>query len=387
MLYINGNLISTSNRLATYEYSAIVEDYHKTIKEKLDYYGEYIVIETKVRPRTDDKTGYMRFPGSRGLLLVSNVNMPNGDGTYSTTELRYSPTILQLDDKGNLKHEDPNKVILRGSLSIDIKRNPDLVYYAMKSGYVGLTPAEGKKFHVYDIKVTDDNNARKRRAEGRVISIIYDVLSEDNLRIMAKSWGISGVDTMNTESVREALYDKVQAGETQKKRSPGSGARGLAEFAASSEVKEVDKLTALCKDAEDTGKMSYNIEDRRWIIDYKDGGQPYILKELSGNEFGNPLASLVNYLSIDANALRKVKNVMGAPVITPEVDEPVVVPRMDAPLYTVEQVMAVGNVPRLKKMLKEVAPDIALKPTARGDEVRQLLLQRLGAASLQETQE
>jgi hypothetical protein len=396
MLYVNQKLISTSNVNPDYEFAHIVKDYHKSIKEIKDYYGDFIVLETKIRPRSDTKTGLPRFPGARGLLLISNVNMTNSEGDSSTLELRYSPVILKVEE-GNLVHENPNLLIHKGSYSIDIKRFPDLAYYIWRCGKVGHTPAEGKKFHLYDIKATNQQTASKRRAEGAVLNLIYSSLPEGDLRILAKSWGVDGVDGMDSESVREMLFQKLQDGEDNKRTNPKS--RGFKEFISSSQVKEIDKLTAMCKDAETSGKLKYRTEDRTWVIDYKDGGNPYTLKELAGEEFGDPLGSLVSYLATNAEALRKVRNVMGlsvpprqeAPVVEkappPKEESEPVIPRMDAPLYTVEQVLQESNTPRLKKMLKEVDPDIGVLPrTLKGEDVKKMLLQRLGQASLQETQ-
>lgn len=386
MLYVNGELISTGNTSDTYAHKEVVKDYHEAIKEIEDYFGNYLTVETKIRPRTD-KSGSLRNPGAKGLLLIANVNRTNSDGTVSPEELRYSPSVLQKNEAGNLVHESPNLLIHRGSFSIDVNRNRDLAYYIWRSGKVGRTPAEGKKFHLYDIKVTNKAAASTRRAEGAAINMIYSAIPEDDLRVLAKGWGIDGVDNMDIESVREAFFERVQSGESEKKRNPK--ARGFAEFAASSEVKSVDKLTALCKDAEAAGKLKYNKEDRIWVIDYKDGGRPYTLKELSGDEFGDPLGALVSYLSSNPGALKKVHNVIGK---VPKLEAPVAkeerfVPRMDAPLYTIEQVEQEGSIMKLKKMLKEVDPDIGVLPrTLKSVEVKRMLMERLARNLIQEPQ-
>lgn len=385
MLYVNGKLISTGNVNPEYEFAEQVKDYHKSLKEIKDYHGDVLIVETKVRPRID-KSGALRNPGARGLLLISNINRTNSDNSVSSEELRYSPVVLK-EDNGNLIHESPNLLIQRASYTIDVKRLPDLAYYVWRSGKVGRTPAEGKKFHLYDIKATNKQTASKRRAEGAVLNLIYSSLPEDKLRILAKSWGIDGVDGTDIETVRELLFDKVQIGEGQKKRNPK--ARGFKEFAASSEVKAVDKLTAMCKDAETAGKLKYSTEDRIWTIDYKDGGQPYTLKELAGDEFGDPLGALVNFLSINEGALRKVHNVMGLTSV-PKIDSPkgkeeVVIPRMDAPLYTPEQILQEGSIMKLKKMLREVDPDCGPLPrTMTSEEARRKLLEKV--TNLQETE-
>jgi len=391
MLYVNQKLISTGNRNPEYEFAEQVKDYHESLKEIKDYYGDLLVVETKVRPRTD-KSGSYRTPGARGLLLISHINRTNSDNSISAEELRYSPVVLK-EDNGNLIHESPNLLIQKGSYTIDVKRLPDLAYYIWRSGKVGRTPAEGKKFYIYDIKATNKQTASKRRAEGAVLNLIYSSLPEDKLRILAKSWGIDNVDATDSESVREMLFEKIQEGENQKTRN--HKARGFKEFVASSEVKAIDKLSAMCKDAENAGKLKYINDERLWSIDYKDGGKPYTLKELSGDEFGDPLGALVNYLSVNKDALRKVENVMGIKNIPriediPPKGKPVgkdpIVPRMDAPMYTPEQILQEGGIMKLKKMLREVEPGIKLPRDIKSEAVRRLLLEKTTQNTLQETQ-
>ena len=387
MLYVNGELVNTGDLSDTNKHKDIVADYHKVIKDTRDYYGDNILVQTKIRPRSDAKTGAARFPGPRGLLLVSNMKRDIGGGNISQEELRYSPVILSKDDKGNLKHEDPNMLIHKGEKSISVKREPDLVYYVRRCGKVGTTPAEGRKFSIYDAKAINKDGAAKRRAEGRVIHLIYDAIPEQEVRILAKSWGISGVDSMGIETVRETLFNKVEEGEMTKKRQPGSKARGFIEFAESSTVKEVDRLTALCKDAEEKKSLVFNSDDRTWVIDYKDKGKPYILKELSGGEFGDPLGALVGHLMSDAAALNKVENVTGTKLTPPAPAREVEIPRMDAPRYTPQQIFEEKRVPTLKKMLREIKPDVVLPTTLKGDDVRAMLLQAIGVEGIQETQE
>ena len=74
MLYVNSVQVNTRDLNDDF-----VKDYHKTIKDITEYYGDYLVVETKRRPRTDKNTGQPRFPGARGLLLVSTVNRKLGD--------------------------------------------------------------------------------------------------------------------------------------------------------------------------------------------------------------------------------------------------------------------------------------------------------------------
>lgn len=385
MLYINGTQLSVRNSNKDYEFAEVVKDYQKTIRDITDHYGDFLVVETKIRPRTDKNTHVPRFPGPRGLLLISNVNRRLEDGTTVTEELRYSPVLLQKDEHGNLKHESPNMLIHRGSLTVSIKNNPDLAYYVMKCGKVGYTPAEGKKFHLYDVAEINKGNAQRRKLEGAVLNLIYSSLPENRLRILAKSFGVSDVNLKDPDSIREDLFQKLESAEDQKKRNPEANVRGFNEFIASSEVKEHDKIAALCEDAINEGKLIYDENDRRWVIDYKDGGNPYVVKEMAGVEIGDPRGTLVSFLLTDANALRKIHNVMGIEdKATSSPKRPKAPPKEEVPMFTAEMVMTTHNVPKLKSMLKKLDPDVKLPMKASMQEVKEMLLRKIGEESVQE---
>ena len=374
MLYVNEELVNTRNR--TGQHASLVEDYHKTIQELKDTFGDYLVVETKIQPRRDKNTGVLRLPGPRGLLLKSNVNRKDKDGYSYTEELMYSPRILKKDkETGTLILDSPNILVQRAMLTIDLNHNPDLAYYIMKCGYVGRTPAEGKKFHVYDPAFAHKQNASRRRLEGQVLNLIYSSIPEEKLRTIAKSFGIPEVSIKDLETVREELYEKLQANEDAKKTKPGSSFRGFQEFIESAEVKYQDQITALCVDAIDKGNLVYEDNERRWVIDYKDKATPYVLKELGGEEVGDPLGSVVSYLISEPNKLRKVENVMGIG----RSDEPV-------PEITLEDVMKEHKVPVLKSWIKKLDPTLEVKPTLKGQEAKEILLGLIGQKSLQETQ-
>ena len=376
MIYVNEELVNTRNRTKeTNPHYDLVEDYHDSIKKIREYHGDYLVVETKRRPYRDKKTGQHRVPAGRGLLLTSTVNRTLEDGSIITEELRYSPHILKKDEHGTLIHESPNMIIQRGSLTIDIKRNPDLAYYVWRCGKVGRTPAEGKKFHLYDITEINKESAKRRRLEGSVLHLIYSSLPEAKLRTLAKSFAVPEVSIKDLEAVRIDLFDKIQANEKRKQANPDSTFRGFADFIESAEVKYHDQIAALCSDAIEAEKVVYQEDERRWVIDYKDSGTPYLLKELSGDEFGDPLGTLVSYLTSEQNMLRKVEQVMG-------IGEKV----KDVPVVTEEMILKESNVPKLKKLLKQLNPDVVLKQTMKGEEIKMMLLDFVKQESVQETQ-
>jgi len=373
MLYINDELISTRNKKETYAFADIVDDYHKTIKEAVEYYGDFLNVETNVRPRKDSKTRALRYPGPRGLLLTSTVNRDLEDGSTVTEQIRYSPVMMRKDDSGNLIHENPNLLIHKGVFSFKITDNPDLAYFVLKCGKVGRSPAEGKKFHLFDSKKINTENAQRRRLEGQVLNLIYSSLPEGKLRTLAKSFGLAEVNLKDIETVREELYGKLTNAEASLKRNPNSEARGFKAFIESSEVKLHDQIAALCADAKEAESLVFNQEERRWEINYKDGGVPYILKELSGNEYGDPMGSLVNYLLTDNNKLRKVEAVMG---LAQDDDAPKKKGEIDFELTAV-MVLKENKVPVLKKWLRTLDPSADIKQNSKAQPLKEALLARI----------
>jgi hypothetical protein len=369
MFYINGELVELTNDKADYKFADVVRDYKETIADALDKYGSHLVINTRIEPYPDKKTGHPRFPGTRGILLKTNLRRNN-----SVEEWAYSRTLLKkIDDV--LQLETPNLLVQKGIHSINIKENPDLVYYLLNCGYVGRTRDEGRKFHIFDLTYTNKKQASQRRQEGEVVHLIYTAIPEDRLLVLAKSFGVSNTGIKDIETVREELYQLVLQGE--KAKSSGlSGHRGFDEFKESSEVKFYDQVAALCKDAEDSQRLVYETGERRWVLDYKDGGSPYVLKQLSGDEYGDIIGSLVNFLLTAPDHLKKVEAIMG---VNPTKGRPIN-EKAEVNL-TIDDIQNMKSVQTLKKWIKERFPEIKTPNTMTGAEAREVLLTRLFASA------
>lgn len=371
MLYINGKRFNTKSTDSNYEHQALVDEYKKVIREAKDYYGQYLVIETKLRPHPDEKTGYPVYPGTKGLLLRTTII--NDD---NVEEWIYSENTLgKKEGSDELDVKVPNLLIEKGQFNIDITRNPDLVFYVLKCGKVGRTEAEGKKFHFRDEAAKSQSNAETRRIQHKVGYMIYTAISEPNLKTLAKSWGIRDVDLKHIDTVREELYQKVEQQE-KAKQTGGVVQRGYKEFLESADVKANDKVAALCVDAEEKGFLHYDAEERSWMIDYKDGRSLYRIKELSGGEFGDPLGALVDFLLASPDSLHKVEMVLNKPHLHARPPIP------EGTDITMEMVQKETNVPKLKKMIKMIDPDIDTPRDMNGDDAKEVLFRLLAASAV-----
>jgi len=390
MLYLNGDLVNTRTKAdgtpADPKFDKQVREYHKTIKEIHDYYGDTLIVETRHRPAQDKITGWMVFPGTRGILLQTTVISDDGN----VEEWLYSTNILRKEND-RLLMETPNLLVHKGTFPVDVRRNPDLVYYLVKSNKVGKTIYDNKKFHFKDTKAVNQHNAEKNRLEAKVMNMIYNSIPEPNLRTLAKSWGLDGVSLKDIEEVREELYKRLKEGETGKKRVPGSG-RGYKEFIESSEVRFYDQAAALCKDAEERNKLVFDMEARAWLLDYADGSSPSILKTLSGDEFGRPMDALVDFLVSDREQLRKVERIMGSEVIRPDIKDaaPPVIndppsPPKEPSILTIELIEN-AKWGELKKLIKEHCPEHKGSSKDTAEIIRTELIRKVAQTSLvQET--
>jgi hypothetical protein len=239
MLYLNGQRFNTKSNDPNYEHAGLVKEYREILADATERYGKYMVVETRQRPYVDKNTNYMVYPGTRGLLL--RTTRVDDDG--NTEEWIYSESSLgKKDGSDELDITMPNLLIEKAQYPIEIKRNPDLVFYCIKSGKVGRTEAEGKKFHIKDDVAKSHANVAQRRIESKVSYMIYTALEEKNLLILAKSWGIAGVGTKHPDEVRELLHMKVESGEKAKKNG-AAGHRGYQEFLESADVKANDRVS------------------------------------------------------------------------------------------------------------------------------------------------
>jgi hypothetical protein len=140
-------------------------------------------------------------------------------------------------------------------------------------------------------------------------------------------------------------------------------------------VKANDRVAALCVDAEDKGYLVYDVEQRSWYLNYKDGAMPFRIKELGSGEFTDPLGSLVQYLIFAPESLHKIENLMNRGPI-----EMKPVPAASDAI-TMEMVQAETNVPRLKKMIKTIDANEEVPKTLTKDQAKEVLFRLLAATA------
>jgi hypothetical protein len=373
MLYINGELLNTRNKSPEYKYRDFVTAYHKTIGDLKKKFGDVLRIQTKQKMFVDKKTGFPRYPATRGLNLQASVATDHG-----IDEWIYSPTTLRVED-GVVKLTDPNLLINKGEMFIDMRQNPDLAFFCIHTNKVGLNEHAPQKFHVVDLEGKNSEEAEQLRIEGTLANLIFTGIPESNLRTLAKSFGISNVDTKALDTVRIELHKKVLSDEAAKKKG-GQGFRGIKEFIDSADVRFYDQVSAMVRDAEEKGILLYASDERKWEIHYKDGGLPYPLKEMSGTEFNNHTESLVKFLVEEPTSRHKLENALGVALDRPpstEVEEPVPEQQSSVKELTIDDIRSETNYAKLKSLAKKYIPEFPVVKGVGVDQIKQALMTKL----------
>jgi hypothetical protein len=214
--------------------------------------------------------------------------------------------------------------------------------------------------------------AEERRIESKMGHLIYTTIPEDNLRTLAKSWGVGSVDGKHIDIVRRELEARILSGEKTKKGGNASS-RGIDEFINSSEVGFYDQVAALVRDAEEKGSLLFNVEERRWEIDYQDGNTPFILKELAGQEFQNPTEAIVSYLVGENEKLIKLEKAMGAKGLKQEAAT-----KVEGGIgISMDDIRNEKSYAKLKSWANKYVPEFEVVKGVKNDDIKEALLTAL----------
>ena len=101
----------------------------------------------------------------------------------------------------------------------------------------------------------------KEREALELQTAIYGVLADEaQLKVVAQSCGIAGVDKKHPDAIRKELKSVVMEGEKRKKKDPM--AKGLKEFLDELKVTDAVRLRSAIKTAEDNGKIVWSPDGR-----------------------------------------------------------------------------------------------------------------------------
>lgn len=290
MIYINGKLVDFSNRKDDYEFKAVVDDYHKTIDELNERHKGVIRFVTREPVRIDPLTKMQRRPKGYSWLTKAKVVAP-GHGQQVWVYTTNTPRTVN----GIAEPEPQSFQVSRGEVSYRIDEEPEFVYFLTKHRAV-----KRGVLSIYDPEKLEREKATARKMETKFKDLIYSDNSpltedEEKLRMIARKWGIDGVDEKSADSIRNALYDKVLNEEDKRKR--GRGDHGIEEFISDFEFGDTVQIGAAVQRALDKGALSFNKESNEWLLSVQKDQMPLSLMMVQAYDVDRARDKLVQYLN------------------------------------------------------------------------------------------
>lgn len=171
----------------------------------------------KIQKRTDpiiikkvsgwhlDATGRRRLPPADSIQTRYVKNTERGKELWGYCE------TYDIDNNGKLTLK-PNTIGLNSRNTLDPKMNPELVFFL-----TCILPIASKGYVIENPEAEAKERIDKEVAELDVKYVIFRELTEpEDLRSVAKSWGITGADNMPVAVLQDRLLDVVRESEKNK---------------------------------------------------------------------------------------------------------------------------------------------------------------------------
>ena len=288
MLYINGKHVDLSNKKDTYQFAKVVTDYRKTIEELKYKHGDDVLFMSIYQPKIDAVTKNRRPHKAITISYVSNVKSKedgNQKWVYSSEGALIKDGIATPTEYGYL--------MKYGSATFNILEESEFIYYLTKTGQF-----QRKKIFIYDENEKQDEIVQKRAQKVKLDKAIYDDDSPlnniDTIKEVARKWGISGMDTMKLNTIKNILYSKVKSAELQKKN--GVTNNGLDEFLADINQGATVVIGADIQLAIDKGLLSFNKVSNEWLLLVEKDQNPWSIMRVDGIDTPNAKEVLTRYL-------------------------------------------------------------------------------------------
>jgi len=243
-----------------------------------------------------------------GHLALMTANYRTSDGIQRWT---YYESI-KYDNKTGREILMPKRKPIKSGMVLN-KSEVELAFFLvfisghceLIEGVEGQTQDKKKTYMVLDDKARKARKeAESRRNEFKVSQALYDpdVLSEDKLRVLAKSYAIDGVDSIESEDL-DIVRNQIFAIVTR-----GSDAKAIEKFLDNINITEHVKVRALVQDAKDArvifNKKTKHDQAWRWLgADNSEGDiivGPFRLSE-------KPTKVLVDHLMANDDVAKALK--------------------------------------------------------------------------------
>lgn len=302
MIYVNGTLVDFSNRGDNYQFKKLVDEYHSTLEGLRQRHGSALVFRTTYPSRRDKVTGANR--PAKPFSLTFKINVVDKDS--GEQKWVYSPAAAQVKD-GIAVPSEGSLIIMRGSHPISLDVDPDLVFFVLRHPlYTRGT------IYIYDPKQVELDKAAHYAQSSKFIDYIYGEYSPLNdismLHKIGRKWGISGVENMIPEAIKNSLHDKVKAADELKKK--GQGSVGIAEFIADFNLGAKVDISSDVQSAMDRGYITFNRLTFEWHLNFDEDKAPWVLLKVDQDQIDNARQHLIDYLIHNSEDMDKVRQVL-----------------------------------------------------------------------------
>lgn len=313
MFYLNGKEVDFSNENKDYAYASIVADYHAYIAELKKRFGSNVIYLTKKQPARDKKTNNLRpVPLKSWPKMQTGVYMQVKENDKLVKKGPYSMVWNngQVEIKNKMPQmEEKNFLVREGSKTVNLDTEPDFAYFLQFHNVV-----RSGEFYIFDPAKTAREKAVLYKEEQKVRDLIFSEFSPlqsnfNQLKVVARRWGVSGVDTRSPEEVSVDLFETVMAQESAKKRNPHI--RGIKEFLADTQLGASVKAGALISLAEEKQILKYNPNQGEYQILFagRTAAVPYLT--IPQEQIHRKGDFLIDALVMDDSLMLKLESAVG----------------------------------------------------------------------------
>lgn len=288
MLYINGQHVDLSNQKTDYKFAKITKDYRETIDNLRKRHGGQILLMSMHQPKLDSVSKLRRPHKTITVPYKANVySKESGNQKWV-----YSIEGAKIKD-GVATPSEICFLLKHGSMTLSLDSDAELIFFITKTGKF-----QNKKIFIYDENEKQDEIANKRSQEVKLSNAIYSETSplndKNTLDEIARKWGLSGLDTMKANTIKNILHGKVFEAEEQRKR--GNTKAGLDAF-----LLDLDQGASLVIGSDiqlaiDKGLLTFSKESNEWLLIVEKDQDPWSIMRVDGLDTPNAKEVLAQYL-------------------------------------------------------------------------------------------
>ena len=311
MIYLQGKELDVSNESKDYPFAPIVTDYHAYIKDLKGRLGNTVVYYTRQRPKRDPKTGNLRpvplksWPKIQSGVKFEIIGKERPMGPYSMV---YNESQVKIEKEMPILDE-LNFLVREGEHSVDLDRDGDFAYFLHHHNV-----CRSGELYIHDPAKTAHDKASAYRRTQKVTDLLFSEYSPlnknpDNLRSVARRWGIGNVDKLSVDEIAVELNDKVLGNEEARKRNPAL--RGVNEFLKDTQLGAGVKAGELAAIAEEKGVLKFNQTHSEYQIIYPGRTQATPFFTIPPEKIPSKADYLIDALVMDDQLMRKLESLVG----------------------------------------------------------------------------